>query len=286
MKRLRIYLLLSGLVTLGCTAYIDPPRQSLRTSEMETEISLRYPLQVLSRISSLAVDRAGNAGYTESAGWILASAGWDGSEIFRINLSHPRDALMPGGADGYWLLNDLDRRIKHYDSKGQNISQVSFSGISASTGAVTLIGEIYLLDGVNSQVKVIGPDGYELRSFHIEGPDGLVFRPTAIALDPSRNLLALSDPRAGKVMFYNLYGTKHGSLSVAAGNHPQSIGFDYLGRLWICLPEQNAVAVYSSQEAGWAERKRIALQKPYAVVLSPFGSGVVAEEGNLVFLKF
>lgn len=284
--KLKIYLLISGLTILSCTAYIDPPRPSVRMNERAVDIALRYPLQVSSEVSSLAADRSGNACYTEVAGWVLVSAGWDGTELFRLSLSRPSDVLITGGADCYWLLNNLDRKIKCFDRKGQQLSEAGFSGISASAATATVTGDIYLLDGINAQVKVVDRSGYELRSFRIEMSGGSVFRPGSITVDVSRNIMALADSRNGIIMFYNLYGARHSSIQIPVGNHPQAIGFDYLGRLWICQPEQGMVGVYVYEGSNWIKQMGVPFRKPYAVAMSPFGSGVVAEDGNLAFVKF
>ncbi|MDQ7798583.1 MAG: hypothetical protein RDU76_06535 [Candidatus Edwardsbacteria bacterium] len=280
------YLLVFGLAALSCTAYIDPPRPSARMNERTVDIALHYPLQIISQVSSLAADRSGNACYTQAAGWVLASAGWDGTELFRSDLSQPRDVLIAGGADCYWLMNNLDRKIKCFDREGQQLSEAGFSGISATTGAATISGDIYLLDGSNAQVKVVDRSGYDLRSFHIELSGGGVFRPGSISVDASRNIMALADSRSGIIIFYNLYGARHSTLQITVGNHPQAVGFDYLGRLWVCQPEQGMVGVYVYEGEQWVKQLGVPFRRPYAVALSPFGRGIVAEDGSLTFVKF
>jgi hypothetical protein len=44
--------------------------------------------------------------------------------------------------------------------------------------------------------------------------------------------------------------------------------------------------VYVYEGDQWIRQKGVPFRKPYAVALSPFGSGVVAEDGNLAFVKF
>jgi len=282
----RAYLIIASLAFLSCTAYNDPPRPTVQKSPAVIETSLNYRLGLASEISSMAVDRMGNCCYTDPAGWILASVGWDGSEMFRLNLTRHGDQLITGGSETYWLINFLDRKIRALDKKGQQTAEIIYYGITVNTGAVTLAGEIYLLDGNNARIKVIDRQGHEVRSFQIQAEGDGVLRPGSISVDDSRNILALADGRNGKVVFYNLYGTKQSILNIPVGNHPQAVCFDYLGRIWTCQPELGKVVIYSNKGSSWVAEAELTLREPYAVAMSPFGSGAVVEDGNLVFVKF
>jgi len=282
----RAYLIIASMAFLSCTAYNDPPRPMILKSPAPIEKSLNYRLGLSTEISSLAVDRLGNSCYTDPAGWTLISVGWDGSEMFRFNLTRHGDQLITGGSESYWLINFLDRKIRAFDKNGQPTAEINYYGITATTGAVTTAGEIYLLDGNNARVKVLDRQGHEIRSFQIQAEGDVVLRPGSISVDDSRNILALADGRRGKVVFYNLYGTKQSILNIPVGNHPQAICFDYLGMIWTCQPELGKVVIYSSKGSAWIAEADLSLRKPYAVAMSSFGSGVVVEDGNLVFIKF
>jgi hypothetical protein len=245
-----------------------------------------YHLPTSSEITSLASDRSGNASFTDGIGWVLTSIGWDGMEIFRVSLPQPHNVLLPGTLDKYFVLNDLDRNITCFDRNGQQISKIGYAGFTANAGVATTSGDIYLLNGVNGQIKVMSQLGYELRNFSIEMPARTVFRPTVITVDPANNLMALGDSRTGIIEMYNLYGTRQGSLNVPFGSHLQAICFDHKGRLWICQPELNEVSVYADEANRWTFQVKKTFNRPYAITMGPFGSGVVAETANLVFVRY
>ena len=271
---------------LSCTAYVDQPRPNPGADGVgRVEVASSAQLPFTAQVGSLGTDRFGNAGYTEEAGWMLVSVGRDGEEVFRASLQRPRQMILPGGGDGWRLLNVLDRRIVLYDRNGGLVSEIGYDGLSAWTGAVSPGGDIYLLDADRLEVRVYDRGGGMLQSIRLEAPDGQ-FRPNCLAAEPSLNLMAAGDPGRGMVVVYNLYGAIQGTIQIQPGGHRQALSLDYLGRLWGCRPQAGAVSIYGLRGGSWALLQELPLDRPYAVAMSPFGSGIVAEPGRLSFVRF
>jgi hypothetical protein len=245
-----------------------------------------FALPFTAQLGSLGSDRYGNAGFTEEAGWSFVSVGQDGQEIFRLSLIRPRQVLLPGGGEGWHLLNNLDRRIGLYDRNGAVVSESGYQGFSAWAGTVSDGGDIYLLDPDRHEVRVYDRSVALLQNIRPETPSGGLFRPNSIAVAPSLNLMVLGDPRRGLIAVYNLFGLLQGTIPVDHGSHRQALTLDYLGRLWVCRPQAGVVSLYGPRPGGWALLHEMAFNSPYAVALSPFGSGVVAEPGSLSFVRF
>ncbi len=277
---------MAGALFVSCTAYVDQPRPSLKKNSENIQIVSRFPLPASGRLTSLAVDRLGSAYFTESGGWNLSSVGNDGVELFRQSLSHPRDILLSGTMEGFWLLNDLDKKLKHYNRQGEKDSEIAYGGVLAATAAVTPSGDIFLLDDMMGQIKILDKSGQELRVIKLEPPVSGIFKPNSIAVNQSGNIIAIADSRNGLVAAFNLYGVKHSVIKIAISSHPQSLAFDYLGRLWICQPGQGMVEVYSYDGRQWNREQSINAQSPYAVAMGPFGTGAIADQGSLMFVKF
>lgn len=271
---------------LSCTAYVDQPRPIPGAAGGgRVEITSSIPLPFATQVGSLGSDRFGNAGYTEEAGWMLVSVGRDGEEIFRAGLIRPRQMLLPGGGDGWRLLNVLDRRVALYDRNGGPVSEIGYDGFSAWTGTVSAGGDIYLLDADRQEVRIYDRGGAMLQSIRLETPAGR-FRPSSLSAEPSLNLMAAGDPVRGMIVIYNLYGAIQGTIQAQPGGHRQALSLDYLGRLWVCRPPAGAVSIYGPRAGGWALLQELPLDSPYAVALSPFGSGIVAGPGRLSFIRF
>lgn len=271
---------------LSCTAYVDQPRPipgAAGGGRVETTSSVQLPFTA--QVGSLGADRFGNAGYTEEAGWMLVSVGRDGEEVFRAGLQRPRQMILPGGGDGWRLLNVLDRRIALYDRNGGPVSEIGYDGFSAWTGTVSAGGDIYLLDADRQEVRVYDRGGGMLQSIRLEAPSGQ-FRPNCMAAEPSLNLMAAGDPGRGMIVVYNLYGAIQGTIQIQPSGHRQALSLDYLGRLWVCRPQAGAVSLYGLRAGDWVLLQELPFDRPYAVALSPFGSGIVAEPGRLAFVRF
>lgn len=280
------WICLAGALVVSCTAYVDQPRPSLNKNGKGVQIMSHFPLATAGRLTSLAVDRMGNAYFTESGGWNLSSVGNDGVEIYRQSLSHLRDVLLSGTIDGFWLLNDLEKKLKHYDRQGEKTLEIAYSGALAATAAITPSGDLFLLDDMMGQIKVLDKNGQELRVIKLEPPIAGAFKPNSIAVNQSGNIIAMADSRNGMVSAFNLYGVKHSVIKIAVSSHSQSLAFDYLGRLWVCQPGLGTVEAFSYDGRQWNREQEIKAQSPYAVAMGPFGIGAIADQGNLMFIKF
>lgn len=281
-----LWIISAAVLFVSCTAYVDQPRPSLGKNDESIQIISRFPLAASGKLTSLAVDRMGSAYFTESGGWNLSAVGNDGLEIYRQSLSHPRDVLLSGTMEGFWLLNDFDKKLKHHNRQGEKDSEIAYGGVLAATAAVTPSGDIFLLDDTMGQIKVLDKNGQELRVIKLEPPDAGLFKPNSIAVNQSGNIIAIADSRNGLVSAFNLYGVQHSVIKVAVSSHPQSLAFDYLGRLWICQPGQGMAEAFSYDGRQWIRELSIKAQSPYAVAMGPFGIGAIADQGSLMFVKF
>ncbi len=145
-----------------------------------------------------------------------------------------------------------------YSSNGVKQSQFGIFG-KANGIAVTITGEIFVVDSLNNNVQAFNPD-YTARngtanSFGGAGASpGKFLQPTGITYEKAADQLAVTDTRNGRIQFFSTSGQYLKSIgSFGAGplrfTSPQSVSFEYstdqttLKRIYIVDSYQSTVQV-------------------------------------------
>ncbi|MDI6738830.1 MAG: hypothetical protein QME74_00515 [Candidatus Edwardsbacteria bacterium] len=245
----------------------------------------RYDRQA--SVGSVWIDRYRNIYLTDRNRWRVLSYQWNGDScVFRyeVSLRDPGSFLVPGYDQGFCLADNLNQRLVYCSFQGAETGRMSLAGRTASAAAISLVGDVFVLDGPQRTLAVYDSRGSLLRQFALAGgPEAADYRPAIMAVTRAGDMIAVADPDLGLIRLYTAFGRRLGGFRRKSA----SLAFDSFNRLW-SLDKDGRIGVFAhrgrSGESLWPDTAR-AIGEAGAIAAGAGGAAIIAGDGNVFLCK-